>query len=263
MNDADLQKEALRQRMLLRALWRDARPAVVAGWLRDGPRFERGLAAYRANAGALAERALAAAFPTVAPLLGDEAFAALARAFWHAAPPARGDMALWGEALPGFIAADAQLAEEPYLADVARLDWAVHRAEHAADASPPTGLQRLADGDLARLRLQLQPGAALVVSPHPVVAIWRAHRDTHAERFAPVRAAFAAGRGETALVLRHGWRVDVLSLEPAPARFCAALLRNAALAEALATAGDGFDFETWLVDALQRGAVAAVTEDLA
>jgi hypothetical protein len=28
--------EALRQQMLLRALWRDARPGVVEGWLRDG-----------------------------------------------------------------------------------------------------------------------------------------------------------------------------------------------------------------------------------
>ena len=77
MSDTALQKEALRQQMLLRALWRDARPGVVAGWMRDGARFARGLAAYQANAGALAERALGAAFPTIAALLGDESFARL------------------------------------------------------------------------------------------------------------------------------------------------------------------------------------------
>ena len=92
-------KEALRQRMLLRVLWHDARPGVLAGWTRDGERFGRGLQAYRANAGALAERALAAAFPTLQQLLGDESFAALARHFWLASPPAHGDIATWGEGL--------------------------------------------------------------------------------------------------------------------------------------------------------------------
>ena len=67
-------REALRQQMLLRALLGDARPGVVAGWLRDGPRVDAGLAAYRANAGALAERALAAAYPTVQQLLGEVSF---------------------------------------------------------------------------------------------------------------------------------------------------------------------------------------------
>ena len=67
MNGAD--KEALRQQMLLRALLGDARPGVVTGWLQ--PRqVQRGLATYKANAGALAEAALAAAFPTLQQLLG-------------------------------------------------------------------------------------------------------------------------------------------------------------------------------------------------
>lgn len=261
MTDPALHKEALRQQMLLRALWRDARPGVAAGWMRDGARFERGLAAYRANAGALAERALVAAFPTVAPLLGADAFAALARAFWHAAPPQRGDMALWGEALADFIGADAQLASEPYLADVARLDWAVHVATQAADAQAPSGLERLADGDPATLVLWLQAGTALIESAHPVVAIWQAHRRDDADRFAPVRAAFEAGAGETALVQRQGWRTEVIALAAPAARFTAAVLRGDPLADALAAAGDGFAFEPWLVDALRCGAIAAVTQD--
>ena len=45
----------------------------------------RGLKAYQANGHALAERALQAAYPVVAQLLGDESFADLARALWHAA----------------------------------------------------------------------------------------------------------------------------------------------------------------------------------
>jgi hypothetical protein len=95
--------------------------------------LRRGLQAYRANAGALAERALAAAYPDRAQLLGDESFAGMARAYWHHHAPVLGDVARWGAELPAFIAAAEQLAEEPYLADVARLDWAVHMAQSAAD----------------------------------------------------------------------------------------------------------------------------------
>jgi hypothetical protein len=278
MTPADLHKEALRQQTLLRALWRDARPGVVAGWLRDGAGTPRGLRAYQDHAAALAERALAAAYPTLQQLLGDAAFAALARAFWHAEPPACGDIGQWGAALPGFVAADAQLAGEPYLADVARLEWAVHRAASAADARPVTGLERLAHGDPAALWLQLQPGSTLLSSPHPVVTLWQAHRglagrgagdmsgylpgdlpgDT-TDPFAPVRAAFAAGTGEHALVRRSGWRTDVLALDAGTARFTAALLAGRTLSDALHAAGTGFDFEPWLLDALRGHALAAVT----
>jgi len=258
--NAEVQKEALRQQMLLRALWRDARPGVVAGWLRDGTKVQRGLQAYQANAGALAERALGAAFPTLVQLLGGESFAALARAFWHAAPPERGDIAEWGAALPAFIEADAQLADEPYLADVARLEWAVHQAERAADGAAITGLERLADTDPARLTLLLQPGTVLLSSPFPVVTLWQAHRSAGEDRLAPVRAAFAAGHGEHALVRRRGWLAEVLALDAPAARFVAALLAGRDLASALHEAGDGFDFQTWLIDALQAGAVAAAKE---
>jgi len=251
-------KEALRQQMLLRALWHDARSAVVGGWLRDGPKLARGLQAYQANAGALAERALGAAYPTVAALVGGESFAALARAFWHADAPQRGDVAAWGEGLAAFIAADAQLADEPYLADVSRVDWAVHQAERAADGAPPQGLDALADAEHRVLRLA--PGVALVPSAHPVVAIWHAHRRDDGDRFAPVRAAFAEGRGEHALVFRSGWRGDV-RVAPAPeSRFVAALLQHRPLGDALAAAGAGFDFTAWLVAALQAGLVAGLEE---
>jgi hypothetical protein len=255
MNTAALQQEALRQQTLLRALWADDRAALGADWLRDAPeRAARGLQAYRVNAGVLAERALGAAFPTLAQLVGDESFAALARAFWAADAPQRGDLAEWGGGLPGFIANAAQLADEPYLADVARLDWAVHRAERAANRSAvPLPLQRLADCDAAALWLWPAPGLALVGSAHPVATICQAHRSQAADRFAPVRAAFAAGRGEQALVWRDGFKAAVLALPKADARFMQALLQGRSLGAALDAAGDGFAFEAWLLQAVQQG----------
>ena len=248
------QKEALRQQMLLRALWADARPGVVTGWLRDAPaRATRGLQAYRANAGALAERALTAAFPTVAQLVGEESFAALARALWSTQPPQRGDIGLWGEALPDFIAAAPQLADEPYLADVARLDWLLHRAEQAADRSAARGLELLAEADPMRLQLRLAAGVALLCSAYPVFSIRQAHRSEAEDRFAPVREAFAAARGENVLVWRDGFKAAASTLPDADARFMQAALDGRSLAQALDDAGAGFAFDGWLRQALQQG----------
>lgn len=252
--------EAQRQQLLLQALWGDASPGAVAGGLRGSPqRITRGLQAYRAHAGALAERALGAAFPTVALLVGEESFAALARALWQAQPPQQGDIALWGGALPAFIGAAPQLADEPYLADVARLDWAVHRAQQAADRDAAVqGLQQLADGDPAALKLQLAEAVALIASPYPVVSIWQAHRSNAPDRFAPVREALACAQGEQALVHREGFAVRVLAVPEATAGFMQALRAGASLGRALDAAGPGFAFDGWLVQALQQGWLRSV-----
>jgi hypothetical protein len=73
----------------------------------------RGLKSYQANGHALAQRALQAAYPVVAQLLGEESFADLARALWHAQPPIRGDIAHWGGGLAVFLEASAQLRKSP------------------------------------------------------------------------------------------------------------------------------------------------------
>jgi hypothetical protein len=253
-------REGLRQRLLLRALGRDGGPAAVEGWLRGPPaRRRRGLQAYRANAAALAERALAAAYPTVAELVGAETFALMARRHWQQQPPADGDIARWGAALPDAVAADPQLAAEAYLADVARLDWALHRAATAADdVAPPEGVMRLGSEPPSALCLCLRAGWAVLASAHPLHAIWAAHQRQGEHRFAAVRRAFAEGRAEAVRVRRHGLRARAERIEPPVARFEQALLDRQTLAAALAAAAPGFDFEAWLIDTLRRDGLSAV-----
>jgi hypothetical protein len=257
------QREALRQRQLLRVLWRDADSGVLQGQARapGAHALREGVAAYRGNAAAVAERALAGTYPTVAELVGEESFAALARAFWSQHPPQRGDLCEWGAALPGFIDASPQLADEAYLADVARLEWRVHLATRANDApSAAPALDALATTDPVRLRFALVPGSALLTSRWPVASIWLAHRrpPDDAERFADVRAAFAAQRGEHAFVWRDGLAVRTAALGDADARFVRALLSSAPLAAALDAAGADFAFDRWLANALVSRQLAAV-----
>jgi hypothetical protein len=258
MNEAELQRERERERqqaLMSALLKRDE--GVLQGWVGHAAvRAQRGMQAYQANAGASAERALAASFPTVQALVGEESFAAMARAFWHANPPLRGDLAWFGEALPAFIADSEQLADVPYLPDVARLDWLLALAERAADGKAEAAtLNLLAEADPSELCIELMPGVAVLASAYPVVSLWLAHQagDDAATHRANARNALAAGVGEQALVERAGWRGSALVVDAASARWTRSLLRGDTLSQALAEAGDGFEFEPWLVQALQRG----------
>ena len=184
--NAAFEREAQRQQSLLAALWRDA-PGQAPHVALTSPRGRdatQGLAAYRSNAAAIAERALAGTYPTIAALVGEETFNRLARGLWQRHPPECGDLGEWGGALPVFIADQASLAAEPYLADSARLDWLVHRAARAADdAEAAPALQALAENAPDALHLRLRAGCALLASAWPVAAIWQAHQrqqSTHA-----------------------------------------------------------------------------------
>jgi hypothetical protein len=258
------QREAMRQQALMAALCHDLELPTLATWLRadtpGGARAERGLSAYRANAGASAERALAVAYPVVRQIVGEDSFAALARALWRAHPPVKGDLAQFGDTLAAFIEGSAQLADEPYLADCARLEWALHQCEQAEDAADsPSGLELLAGQDPQALYLHLHPGCQLLSSRYPLASIWLAHQGTAADRFAPVRAALAAEQAEHALVWRQGWRGQVALLCDADALLTRAVLQPQTLAQALDAAGAAFDFGAWLMRALQLGWLASVS----
>ncbi len=256
----DLAREAQRQQWLLRALRGDSAPPDAAAWLRGSAlQHQLGLRAYQANAAASAERALAAAYPTVQQLLGCEAFSGLAQAHWHDQPPVRGDLAAWGDALPGFIAGAEQLAAEPYLADVARLDWALHQAQQALDDDEPVaGLQLLGSADPAALVLRLRAGHAVLVSPYALYTLWAAHQSSLPQRFDAARRALAAPRAEAVRVQRQGLQAVATGIDLATARFEQDLLRGRSLAFALTAADPVFALERWLIDTLRRGALAAV-----
>jgi hypothetical protein len=245
--------EAPRQQALLRAL---SGAGIDDGLRERGERAARGLEAYRANAEAIAERALVAAFPTVQALVGATDFKHLAREFWLARPPRRGDLGEWGDAFATWLQAFEAMAAWPYLADVARLDFALHCNERAADAVlDAASLALLETTDPAQLRIALMPGTALIRSAWPIASIHRAHElegEAAEQAFALVRDAVEARRGEDAMVVRQGWRAVVVPLGPTDSRWTQSLLAGANLAEAFDQAGEGFDFALWLQTAVRN-----------
>lgn len=134
---------------------------------------EARLAIHRHNIELSLARALGATFSTVKALVGEAFFRQAAQAFVARALPTQPVLAEYGADFARFIAAYPPAQGLPYLADVARLDWALNVAFHsprleAADlaAVPP---ERLAASALV-----LAPGVALVRSPYPLDLIWAA-----------------------------------------------------------------------------------------
>jgi hypothetical protein len=257
-----------RQRALLAALWRagaDAEPALLASLRSTAVSPARGLQAYRANAGAVAERALASTYPVLCALVGEDSFAGLARAFWRARPPARGDLAWLGAGLADFVADDPQLADVPWLADIARLEWLLARAEAAADPAGSAterlaSLRMLSEHDPRELFILLAPGAAVLRSAWPVASVWRAHRPGAAPAaFDEARALVAAHVHETVFVCRPEWAARVDVVDEASACFLQSLADGLDLAVALAhatAASPAWAFDAWLARAIGAGWLA-------
>lgn len=219
--------------------------------------WTRGQKVYQSNGHALACSALRAAYPVMAQLLGDESFDALARALWHASPPQRGDVAQWGGALAGFARASEQLADEPYLPDVAALEWALHTSASAADGGvDPASFALLTAHDPAQVYLGLSPGCAALTSAWPVVSIVTAHLHPSAS-LAQVGQLLRDRVGQDALVWRSGLRPLVRQAQAGEAVFVAALLRGQTLGDALDLA-PALDVSAWLPMAVQTGLLLAV-----
>jgi hypothetical protein len=120
--------------------------------------------------------ALAATFPTVAALVGQEFFGLLACDF--AAGTALEDPVLsrYGEHFSQFVAAKQDMHGLPYLADVARLDWALNVAFHAP-LEPRLSAADLAgwpQDSLPSLSVRLPTGSSFIVSAYPLDLIWQA-----------------------------------------------------------------------------------------
>ncbi|MBI2748186.1 MAG: putative DNA-binding domain-containing protein [Burkholderiales bacterium] len=249
---------ARQQQVLLDALlaWpADDAIKKVAAYAVD-PRA-RGLKAYQANGHMLAERALQAVYPVLAQLLGGESFADLARALWHAHPPTRGDVACWGGDLAAFVQTSAQLQDEPYLADVARAEWALHQCAGAPDASADLStLALLTSEDPDQLTLALAPGCTALRCAWPVAAILGAHRDGKPS-LQEAGALLRAGVAQDVLVWRAGLRPAVREAVAGEVDVVQALLDGASLGGALERA-PALDFGQWLPMAVQTGLALAV-----
>ena len=96
-----------------------------------------------------------------------------------ATPSRHYDLNDYGESLPGFIDGFPPAGSLPYLADVAHLEWAWHRAFCAVNDQALTmaALAAIPATDYGDLCFRLPDSARLVSSPYPVHRIWEVAQD--------------------------------------------------------------------------------------
>jgi hypothetical protein len=237
-------------------LWReDALPAAIVGPGAGTP--EKRFGVYRNNVFASLTGCLAARFPVVARLVGEEFFNAVARVFVERHPPTSPALFEYGDEFPLFLASFGPTKSLPYLPDVARLEWHVATAYHAADAQPidATALGRLGNGapDTA---LVLHPSCAIVLSHYPVFSIWQTNT-----RDDVVEYVDASASGEGALIVRPQFNVEVIGLDTASYAFIAALAAGHALELAAEIANELdslFDVGAALQTLFSSGAIVGV-----
>jgi hypothetical protein len=232
-------------------------PSGLRAWNGSDP--TQRLAVYRNNVMSSLIDALATSFPVAQELVGEAFFRAMAAEFVRRQPPRCRVLARYGDRLPDFIADFEPARSVPYLADLARLEFARIQAYHAADAEallPAAVAAALSDADaVGRLRLLYHPSVRVLVSRFAVVSIWAAHQGqgelTEVDPLLP----------ESALVLRDGLDVLVLRLPPGADRFVAALQQGRTLAEAVSVArteAPDFDLQATLTLLVRHSALCAL-----
>ena len=242
------------QQSLLAALWAPTHDEALDQLAAPGAPHRhflwRGIAAYRSHAAAQAVRTLGAAYPVVQHLVGPENFEALARLLWREQPPQGGDLAQWGADLAALIEGLHDLvADLPFLADVARVEWALHSMATLGDAqAEPASFALLASEDPERLWLDLAPGTDCFSSAWPVVTLIESQRGAQPGR---------SRSGETARVWRCGWRPRLCLAQRGEPAFLLAVHEGKSLGAALGCAS-GFDFSAWLAPAVQEGLLLRV-----
>lgn len=154
-------------------------PQEAGDWAADdGIAAAARLHVYRNNARALFEQALEQTYPVLRRRVGNDYFRQLAHQYRHEQPSRTGDLHEAGRHFAGFLA--AQLADGPYawLAELARLEWAVADAAVAADSAAVgvAALAGIAPEFLEHVRLQFVPSLRLVAATVPVLSVWQANQ---------------------------------------------------------------------------------------
>lgn len=223
--------------------------------LDDGLAPAQRICVYRNTFASNLANALRLSFPAIRKLVGTEFFDGAARIFVHERPPVSAYLDAYGSEFPDFLARFPPAASVGYLADVARLEWAVTCALHASDVEPldVSRLAGVAPSDHHRVCFMPHPSVGLVKADHSADTIWRAvlaHDD------AALAALDLTAGPVRLLVHRSATGVEITRIDEPTWRFTEALVAGQPLGIALDHAGDA-DAPKVLAEHIAAGRVVA------
>jgi hypothetical protein len=119
---------------------------------------------------------LQSSYPVLANLLGEADFYTLAAKYVATHESTFFSIRYYGDELADFLAADADYAGAPLLAELARWEWALAAAFDAADAEPVDGsvFAQVAPEDWAELRFEWSASIQVIALEWNVPELWKA-----------------------------------------------------------------------------------------
>jgi hypothetical protein len=157
------------QRAFGASLLREQDDAVCAVIVDEGFTAAERLRIYRNTCRSTLIATLRMTYPAIDRLVGREFFDLAAAQFVGAHPARTAYLNEYGAEFADFLAAFAPASRLPYLADVARFEWALGVAANAVDA-PLLGTAALASvdaADHASLRFEAHPSVSLLLLAYP------------------------------------------------------------------------------------------------
>lgn len=128
---------------------------------------------YRNNIIGSLTKAMQLTYPLIVKLTGENFAASMMRSFVRENPPREACLARYGGGLDLYIKSYAPARGLPYLADIARLEWAMNESYYAPDDKPltPFYLQNIHGCEVADIIFRLRSSVKLLESSWPLLAI--------------------------------------------------------------------------------------------
>ncbi len=242
-------------------LWGDDLHHMQGLILDDKPSAARRFNVYRNNFQTSLTDGLAAIYPVVAQLVGSEFFGFMADRYIRTHPSRSGNLYNLGHALAGFLSRYQAVSKLPYLADVARLEWAYHTVFHASATAlfDTKALEQVAAKEYPKLRFDLGPACRLVCSTYPIFRIWKVNQ----EHYDGDKEVNLGDGPESVLVVRPELDVELWRLDLADASLLGSLANGNNLGEAVEASlrhSHDFNLQAALGKYIAAGALVAAQE---
>jgi len=194
-------------------------------------------------------------FPVTERIVGEEFFKATAREFVEQTPPHGQSNLGYGTTFPAFLENFPPVADVPYLAHVARLEWARFKAAVAPDQRQVTSQDFAAvdASQAARVSFTLHPSMRTLSSDYPIYDIWRTNHEDE-----QVQTLSNASDAQSVLVIRNANGIEVHKIPNGAIEFIKELGSGRTLGDAFERVSDTLthqEFSTTLSLLLSSGAV--------
>nr|WP_136251771.1 DNA-binding domain-containing protein [Ningiella ruwaisensis] len=282
------------QEQLIRAIFRpvSAKPAKTPTEIRSKTQalgspearlsgMTDGLDVYRNNYFENGIRALSITFTSVFKLMDESNFRALSKEFLNAYPKTEFDWADYGEAFPSFMMSHANLAQTPYLAEVAEMDWHIHQIARVQDLSFDADsfnlLQSVPPDEIA---FKAAPGLSIKAFYFPVIELHHLAHDERLQQPGERRDVFMGNLNKlmhdaiksdvprSILLWRPDYKTEMHQLNELELQTYRLLIKGKSIAETFALFADDFTsddstnddvneyasrgFETWLGEQISQ-----------